>query len=219
MVTIITFSTTSENSPSEFLPSIHSSRGFEQRTSMRVRARTTIAENTTTKPKQSTNSKHEPSRSRTTPLKKMECDTIAIKEVLTEIIKLEHKTLVASIREEMNTDKKSLLQSIEKEKDVLVQAVSTANKEKQTIVRLLEEHKSSLQSTYERHISTTISSIELLKTTMIETIDTQYERLRIFDQFQLTLNETIEREVEKTMMKHLEAYRATSVDITTIQQS
>lgn len=158
------------------------------------------------------------SKHRTTPLKKMESDTIVIKEALTKIIKSEHQTLVTSIREEINTDTKSLLRSIEKERDVFAQAVSTANQEKQTIVRLLEEHKSSLQSTYERHISTTISSIELLKTTMIETINAQYERLQILDQFQLTSNETIERAVEKTMMKHLEAYRATSIDINTIQQ-
>jgi hypothetical protein len=139
--------------------------------------------------------------------------------MLTEIMKSEHRTLVASLREEINTEKQLVLRSIEKETNTLIQTVTTkTDNNKHNVDRQLEEHKKSLQSTYEKHANTIISSIELLKTSVIETINTQYERLQILDKFQLTVTEIIEQNIEKSIMKHVGTYRSTSIDVTTIQQ-
>ena len=179
---------------SRTLPSIHQSRISEHGSFMTAHAR---------------------SRVRTASPKKATSNITAIKQTLIDVLKTEHQSLVVSLRKEISVEKNILCRSIEKKTETFTKAASN---EKQEILLLLEEKLSTLKRTYESHASSTISSIELLKSTITETLNAQHEQLQSLDQLQITLSKMIEREVEKIMVKHLETYRSTFVDITTVKQ-
>jgi hypothetical protein len=208
------FNCENEGSQSASLPFIHCPGGSGRRSFMTGRSVTNVTNNISVGQRHGTTSM----RARTASHTVMGNDVTTIKKTLTEIMKSEHQTLVASIRKEMSTETQTLLRSIEKEKVVLPQAKTAGNNEKEEILRLIEEQKSLLQNTYEKHANTIISSIELLKKIMTETLNAQHEQLKLVDQLQLTLSETVEREIEKTIVKHFESYKSTSLDVSTIEQ-
>jgi hypothetical protein len=158
------------------------------------------------------------SRPRPASQKTVKSDITEIKKTLTEIIKSERETLVSSFRKNISVENHTLLLSIEKETEAITEATTTAKNEKQEILRLIEKQKSSLENTFEQHASSMISNIELLKTTITETSNAQHKQLQSLYELQHKLSETIEREVEKIMVKHFETYRSTSLDATTIKQ-
>ncbi|CAF1198844.1 unnamed protein product [Adineta steineri] len=151
--------------------------------------------------------------------KKVTSDMTEINEALTKIVKSEHHSMVTEIRENIYTEQNTLIQSIEKEIKAMTEATTTtATNEKQEILRLIEKQKNSLENTYEQHTNTIMSSIDLLKKTITQTLNDQQEQLQSLKKFQLTFNEIIEQQIEKTMMKHLETPRVSSLDVTSIKQ-
>lgn len=200
------------------LPFIHRSRQSVYQSFSHTHSHMTVAHDLATKHRHETTSVGDQRRVRTASTKKVIDDTATIKQTLVDILKIEHKSLVSSFREEISAEKNTLLRSIEKETKIVTQATTAANNQKQEAFRVLEEKISTLESIHEKHASSIIASIELLKSTVSEALNTHHEQLQSLDQLQLALSKMIEREVEQVMMKHLETYRSTSTDISTIKQ-
>jgi hypothetical protein len=150
--------------------------------------------------------------------KKTTNDIDDIKKTLTELMKSEHESLVASLRKDIHAEQTTILRSIEKETEVFTEVTSSARSDKQELHRLLERHKSSIEITLDRDVKEILSAIDLLKKTLTHTLRTQNEQLQSISHFQVTFNETIERHVDKAMVKQFESQRSTSLDATTIKQ-
>ena len=156
-------------------------------------------------------------RTRTQSPKKGENDIATIEKELTKAIRNNRELLLASIRKEMNVKKKSILRSMKKDKETLLKATSDANKNDE-IIRLLEEQKQSLTNVYEQYLNTTTDSIDSLKKTLIDTLENQHNISQTTEQLQMTLIETIEKELQKIVQKNEEILRLTSAETQTIHQ-
>ncbi|UJR25192.1 hypothetical protein I4U23_006547 [Adineta vaga] len=156
-------------------------------------------------------------RARTESPKPIGIDVTVMKETLDKALRTERQMLIASFRKEINNKKKVLIRSIKKERQELIEVTKDVNK-KDDIIRLLEEQNNLLTKAYDQFVSSTTSSIDTLKQTLIDMLESQHNASISTQELQLTLMQTIEKEVEKIVSKNEEILQSTSAEIDAINE-
>ncbi|CAF3472488.1 unnamed protein product [Rotaria socialis] len=146
-------------------------------------------------------------------------ETTVVDEKISTLLETEHQTMVESFRRELKAENELLIQSIKVEEQHLVQESTKSMVTKDELVRLFEEQKQSIESIYERQIRTIDSSVDRISETVTQLVNNKQESLPALNQFQLTMIQTIEKEVQRTLSKTIEKFESMTLSITQLKHT
>ncbi|CAF3445809.1 unnamed protein product [Rotaria sp. Silwood1] len=151
--------------------------------------------------------------------KKVEDEKNNVEQQLNEILKSDRQSMVDSFRLELEAKNTTLIESIRTEEQILIQESTKSMVNKEEIVRLFEEQKRSLESIYDKQVTTIDSSVDRFIQNMTQVTNTQHESSTSLNQFQLTLTQTIQKEVQQTISESIEKFESMTREITQLKHS
>lgn len=138
-------------------------------------------------------------------------------EKLNEILKSEHELMIESFRQEIRSEREALFKSIESREQSLKEELSQLIIKKEELIRLFEEQKQSLESIYERQINTIDTHTKsITENTTILDVD-QKKSSSTLNQFQITLIQNVDKEVQRIISKTIEKIELMTVKITELK--
>ncbi|CAF2460698.1 unnamed protein product [Rotaria sp. Silwood2] len=151
--------------------------------------------------------------------KKVEDEKQSAEQKLNETLKNERQSMLDSFRQELEAKNTTLIQSIKTEEQVLIQESAKSMISKEEIVLLFEEQKRSLESIYEKQNRTIDSSDDRFIQNVTEVTNTQQVLSTALNHFQITLIQTVEKEMQQTISKIVEKFESMTLEITQLKQS